>query len=437
MTDRQLHINVNALPAGAHPAAWRASDGNPHSFYDPHHYARLAQVAERGLLDAVFLADNSFLRAGGGPFFSLDPVVVVSAMAQATSRIGLIASVSTTFHHPYTIARAFASLEHLSGGRTGWNIVTTRDRPAGHNYGFSELPERAERYARAEEAVAVVTRLWDSWEPDALVADPATGVLIDTARIKPIDHVGEHFSVAGPLQVPPSPQGRPLLVQAGGSAGGQALAARFADAVFTPQHVLGPAQEFYRGIKDAVRAAGRDPQRVAVLPGLNPVVGSTEEEARRRQRELNELVAIEDRLEGFARWAGVDPDALDLDRPFPLELLGETGSTYGSAGFETATRVLLENNRTKTVRRLIDEGNTAHRSVVGTPEQIADSVEEWFRSGAADGFNVQCDVYPGGLELFVDHVVPELQRRGLFRREYSGSTLREHYGVTVDRSGRP
>ena len=209
---RQLHINVNALPAGAHPAAWRAPDGNPHSFYDPHHYARLAQVAERGLLDAAFLADNSFLRAGGGPFFSLDPIVVLSAMAAATERIGLIGSVSTTFHHPYTIARAFASLEHLSGGRTGWNVVTTRDEPAGRNYGYSHLP---------------------------------------------IDHVGEHYSVAGPLQVPPSPQGRPLIVQAGGSAGGQALAATYADAVFTPQHVLGPAQQFYRGLKEQVVRAGR------------------------------------------------------------------------------------------------------------------------------------------------------------------------------------
>lgn len=428
---RQLHLNVNALPAGAHAAAWRAPDGDPHSFYDPHHYARLAQVAERGLLDAVFLADNSFFRPGGGPFFSLDPIVVLSAMAAATERIGLIGSVSTTFHHPYTIARAFASLDHYTGGRTGWNIVTTRDRPAGHNYGFAELPDRTERYARAAESAEVVTRLWDSWEPDALVADPASGVLVDAARIKPIDFVGDFYTVAGPLQVPPSPQGRPLLVQAGGSADGQALAARFADAVFTPQHVLGPAQEFYRGLKAAVARAGRNPASVAVLPGLNPVVGSTEEEARRRQRELNDLVPIEQRVAGFARFLGVEPDGLDLDRPFPLELAGRTGDTYGSQGFDNALLELVRANQHRTVRELVDEGNVAHRSVVGTPEQIADSIQEWFEHGAADGFNIQCDVYPGGLELFVDHVVPELQRRGLFRTEYAGSTLREHYGVTL------
>lgn len=427
---RQLHLNVNVLPAGAHPAAWMAPDGDPHSFYDPRHYARVAQVAERGLLDAVFLADNSFLRASGGPFFSLDPVVVLSAMAQATSRIGLIGSVSTTFHHPYTIARAFASLEHLSGGRTGWNIVTTRDRPAGHNYGYAELPERTERYARALESVEVVTRLWDSWEPDALTADPASGVLVDVSRIKPIDFVGEYHAVAGPLQVPPSPQGRPLLVQAGGSGDGQALAARYADAVFTPQHVLGPAQEFYAGIKAAVATAGRRPEDVSVLPGINPVVGSTEEEARRRQQELNELVPIEKRLAGFAGWLGVDPADLDPDRPFPLELLRDTGSTYGSTGFDTAARELVRHHRDKTVRQLVDEGHGAHRMVVGTPEQIADAMQSWFEQGAADGFNVQCDVYPGGLELFVDHVVPVLQARGLFRREYAGTTLREHYGVT-------
>jgi len=433
---RQLHINVNALPAGAHPAAWRAPDGNPHSFYDPHHYARLAQVAERGLLDAVFLADNSFLRAGGGPFFSLDPIVVLSAMAAATERIGLIGSVSTTFHHPYTIARAFASLEHLSGGRTGWNVVTTRDEPAGRNYGYSHLPERAERYARAEEAVQVVTRLWDSWEPDALVADPATGVLVDGERIKPIDHVGEHYSVAGPLQVPPSPQGRPLIVQAGGSAGGQALAATYADAVFTPQHVLGPAQQFYRGLKEQVVRAGRPARSVAVLPGLNPVVGSTEQEARRRQRELNDLLSPEARLAGFARWLGVDASRLALDEPFPLELLDGPRVSNGSLGFDLAAAELVRNNRHKTVRQLVDEGHGAHRMIVGTPEQIADSMQEWFENGAADGFNIQCDVYPGGLESFVDHVVPELQRRGLFRREYAGRTLREHYGVAVDREAR-
>jgi len=427
---RQLHINVNALPAGAHPAAWRAPDGDPHSFYDPHHYAKLAQVAERGLLDAVFLADNSFFRAGGGPFFSLDPIVVLAAMGMATERIGLIGSVSTTFHHPYTIARAFASLDHLTGGRTGWNIVTTRDRPAGHNYGYSELPERTERYARAEEAAEVVSRLWDSWEPDALVADPASGVLIDASRIKPIDFVGEYFSVAGPLQVPPSPQGRPLVVQAGGSSAGQSLAAKYADAVFTPQHVLAPAQDFYRGLKAAVAKAGRRPESLAILPGLNPVVGSTEEEARRRQRELNELIPIEQRVAGFARFLGVDPAVLDIDKPFPLELLGKTGTTYGSQGFDTALHELVKANRDKTVRQLADEGNAAHRSLVGTPEQIANSMQEWFENGAADGFNIQCDVYPGGLELFVDHVIPELQRRGLFRTEYAGVTLREHYGVT-------
>lgn len=433
---RHLHLNVNALPAGAHPASWRAPDGDPHSFYDPRHYARLARVAERGLLDAVFLADNSFLRPGGGPFFSLDPVVVMSAMAAATERIGLIGSVSTTFHHPYTIARAFASLEHLSGGRTGWNVVTTRDEPAGRNYGMPRLPDRADRYARAEEALQVVTRLWDSWEPDALVADTDAGVLIDLERIKPLDHVGTHFTVAGPLQVPPSPQGRPLIVQAGGSAEGQALAARYADAVFTPQHVLGPAREFYRGLKQQVVREGRRPESVAVLPGINPVVGSTEAEARRRQAELNELVPLPDRVAGFARWLGVDPAALDLDRPFPLELLDNDRVSNGSLGFDRAAEELVRANQHTPVRRLVEEGHGAHRVIVGTPEQIADTMQEWFDGGAADGFNLQCDVYPGGLELFVDQVVPELQRRGIFRREYAGSTLRGHYGADLDRGGR-
>ncbi|MFF0816049.1 LLM class flavin-dependent oxidoreductase [Rhodococcus sp. NPDC003318] len=424
-----MHLNVNITTAGVHRGAWRRSQESARAFHDPGHYVRNARIAERGLLDAVFLADQSYLHAGPLPGAALDPLITVAAMAQATTRIGLIASVSTTFHHPYTIARAFASLEHLSGGRTGWNVVTTRNPPAGRNYGFPDLPSREERYARAAESVDVVTRLWGSWEPGALVADRDAGVQVDQSRVHPIDHVGQYFSVTGPLQVPPSPQGRPLIVQAGGSSGGLDLAAGYADAVFTSQVTAEAAREYYTNLKKAVVQRGRAPESLAVLPGLVFTLGSTEAEATRRRDDLNELVPEADRLAAFAGWIGVDPAVLDLDKPFPLHELRDIGDTYFSVGFDRSARIHLEANRHRTVRELVAEGPAGHWKITGTPEQVADAMEEWYRGGAADGFNLMADAYPDGLEDFVDHVVPILQRRGLFRREYDATTLRGHYGL--------
>lgn len=432
MTERELHLNVNILTSGAHPAAWRAPGGNPRAWIDVRHYQDVAREAERGLLDAVFLADGVLMRGNvaTAPAFALDPVVLVSAMALATERIGFITTVSTTFNAPYHIARVFSSLDHASGGRVGWNVVTTRDPQAAENYGLPGLPPRDERYARAAETVEAVTRLWDSWEDEAFVGDPATGVFARTERIHRVDYRGRFHSVAGPLQIPRSPQGRPVLVQAGGSDAGRDLAARYADAVFSPQHLLAAAQAYYADIKSRARRQGRDPDTISVLPGLNPIVGSTEEEARRRQRELNELVDDEQLLAGFANRFGFDPDDLHLDRPFPRRLLQlkATGDTYGSQGFDDAARTLI-NSAELTVRELIDRGVIAHRVIAGTPEQIADNIEQWFVQRGADGFNLQCDVYPGGLRDFVDQVVPELQRRGLFRKAYRGRTLREHLGL--------
>lgn len=434
MSQRSLHLNVNVISAGAHAAAWRLPDANPRAFFDPAHYANIARIAEAGLFDTAFMADNSYLHPAGYPNSGLDPIVTLAAMAGATSRIGLVGSYSTTFHHPYGIARSFASLDHLSGGRVGWNVVTSRNKPEGRNHGFTDLPDRETRYARALEAVEVVTALWDSWEPGALVLDPATGVAVDRDLIKPIDYVGEHYSVAGPLQLPPSPQGRPLITQAGGSDSGLDLAARFADAVFTSALFIEPAREYYRKLKAAASRYGRSPDGIAVLPGINPVVGSTEEEARRRVAEHNEIAGPSgDPIERFAAWVGVAAEALDPDRPFPLELLEPTGDTYSSVGFDTATRLYLERNRHRTVRDLAKDGRQGHRGLVGSAEQIADDLEEWFRTGAADGFVIQFDTLPGGLELFIEQVVPLLQRKGIFRREYEESTLRERFGVPYTR----
>ncbi|GAA1011586.1 monooxygenase [Acrocarpospora pleiomorpha] len=434
MSKRTLHLNVNVISAGAHPAAWRLPEANPRAFFDPAHYADIAKIAEAGLFDTAFMADNSYLHPEGYPNSGLDPIVTLSAMAAATSRIGLVGSYSTTFHHPYGIARSFASLDHLSGGRVGWNVVTSRNKPEGRNHGFTDLPDRETRYARATEAVEVVTALWDSWKPGALVLDTESGVAVDRGLIKPIDYVGEHYSVAGPLQLPPSPQGRPLITQAGGSEGGIDLAARFADAVFTSALFIEPAREAYAKLKAAVARHGRSPESIAVMPGINPVVGSTEEEARRRVAEHNEIVGqAGDPVERFAKWVGVDPAGLDPDQPFPLELLKSTGDTYSSVGFDTATRLYLERNRHRTVRELAADGRQGHRTLVGSAERVADDLEEWFRTGAADGFVIQFDTLPGGLELFIEHVVPLLQRKGIFRWEYGENTLRERFAVPYTR----
>jgi FMN-dependent oxidoreductase (nitrilotriacetate monooxygenase family) len=428
---RRMHLNVNLAGAGAHPGAWRLDDKSPTAVYDAAHYEHLARVAERGLFDAVFLADNSYLHPGTYMPFVLDPFVLATAMSRATERVGIIATVSTTFHEPYTIARAFASLDQVSAGRAGWNVVTTRNRPAGHNYGFEELPTREARYARAAEALDVALALWDSWEPGALVADPVAGVLADQSLIHPIDHVGEHFRVAGPMQVPPSPQRRPLIVQAGGSVSGVALAARHAEAVFTSQLIVESAREFYRDLKAAVVAQGRPAASLAVLPGVFTCIGSTEAEAWARLERLNELAPPTNRLVQFASWIGVDPEILDLDKPFPLDVLPQTDATYGSVGFDDSARAMLLQRKDRTVGEILDEGPIGHWKLIGTPEQVADGLEHWLRTEAADGFNLLCDSYPSGLETFVDEVVPLLRKRGLFREDYDSTTLRGHYGVEL------
>jgi FMN-dependent oxidoreductase (nitrilotriacetate monooxygenase family) len=419
MSKRTLHLNLN-LGASGHPTA----------FIDGGYFARVAQIAEGGLFDSVFLANISGLR-GGSPAQGLDPIVTLTLMASATSRIGLIGTISATLNHPYSIARWFASLEHVSNGRVGWNVVTTRNKNEGLNYGFDPLPDRETRYARAAESIEVVKALWDSWQPGAIVDEPTGPAHFDTARMKPINYAGEHFSVAGPLQLPSYPRTRPLITQAGGSDEGVEVAAGYADAVFTSQPYLEPAQEYYRDLRAALARNGRDPDSVSVLPGLNPVLVATDEEAR-RLTEGGEGPDPAKQLPGFAQWAGVDPAALNLDGPFPLELLRPSDPTFGSVGFARSVRLFLEHNRDRPVRELIADrwrsGRAGgHRAVVGTPEQIADDLEQWFVSRAADGFVMGFGRLPHDLEQFIEHVVPLLQKKGIFRREYAEITIRERY----------
>ncbi|NYI04240.1 LLM class flavin-dependent oxidoreductase [Allostreptomyces psammosilenae] len=428
---RQLHLNAFLINAGHHEAAWRLPESDPVGSTGLEHHVRLARLAERGTFDSLFLADSPALHSDVGrrPSSILEPTVLLTALAAATTRIGLIATASTTYNEPFNLARRFASLDHVSGGRVGWNIVTTATLEAARNFGLDELPPHAERYARAAEFIEVSLKLWDSWEDGAIVADKAAGVWADQERVRAVDHRGRYFSVAGPLNVARSPQGHPLLVQAGSSEDGRALAARYAEAVFTAQQTVEEARSFYADVKHRARRLGRDDRGVKVLPGIVPVLGSTEAEAHERERLLDELVVPRYALAQLARTLRLPVERLELDGRLPDDLPGED-QIEGAKSRYTLIVDLARRERL-TVRQLIGRlgGGRGHHTFTGTPEQVADRIEEWFTTGAADGFNIMPPALPRDLELFVDHVVPVLRRRGLFRTEYTGRTLRDHYGL--------
>ena len=432
MSSRELHLGVNVLSDGMHPAAWQHPEADPNWFTDPAYLIRLAHIAERGTLDALFLADSpSLFQAPDEPLvappLALDPIVLLSTLASATTHLGLIGTVSTSFEEPYNLARRFASLDHLSRGRVAWNVVTSSDPHAWDNFGHGAQPDRHERYRRAAEFVDVVQALWDSWDDDAVLADKRTGAFSRPGAIRTIDHRGEFYRVTGPLTLPRSPQGHPVLFQAGGSPGGLDLAARYADGVFAAQASLPDALRNADELRSRTVAYGRPRDAIRIMPGLSFVLGSTEAEARRRNDELNAL-AGERRLAHLAAQLSVDPDELDWDKPLPQWLLDGAVTTTGSQGARDIV-VNLARREKLTVRQLLDRVITWHRLVIGSPERIADAIEEWFVAGAVDGFNLMPDVFPSGLELFVDHVVPILRKRGLFRREYRHATLRGHLGL--------
>ena len=429
MSGRTLHLNVNLLHSGVYPSAWRLPDSRPDAFVDIDHFVRVARVAERGKLDAIFLADTPAIndRIDYRPFNALEPTVVLASVAAATSHVGLVATASTTYNEPYNLARRFASLDMVSRGRAGWNVVTTADAAAGRNFGFAGASEHGARYARAREFTELVHALWDSWEDDAFVGDKAGGRFVDTGKVHAIRHRGAHYAVEGPLTVPRSPQGRPVTFQAGGSEDGRELAAATADAVFSLAQTVADGAAYARDLRARAARYGRAPDALVILPGLATVIGSTEAEARRRQDALWNLVPVEYSLARLAGTLRIDPARLDLDRPLPdpLPLPPDANHTMFLGTVALARRDGL------TVRQLLRAlgGGVGHRIVAGTPEAIADDIEAWFRAGAADGFNLMPDVLPDGLETLVDAVVPILQRRGLFRRDYAGATLRDHLGL--------
>jgi FMN-dependent oxidoreductase (nitrilotriacetate monooxygenase family) len=429
-TDRpRLHLNAFLMSTGHHEASWRLPESDPYASTDIEHYKNLARIAERGKLDSVFLADSPVLMGDPGrrPSGKLEPTVLLTALAGATSRIGLIATASSSYNEPYNLARRFASLDHVSGGRAGWNIVTTAGGDAARNFGLDDTPPHRERYERAADFVDVSTKLWDSWADDAVVADKERGLHADPERVRRIDHTGPYFRVEGALNVPRSPQGHPLLVQAGSSEDGKDFAARYAEAVFTAQQTLQEAVAFYQDVKRRALALGRDPDTIKILPGIVPVIGDTEAEALALDAELDRLIVPEYAKRQLARTLRLDPAALDLDAELPGDL--PTEDEIEGAKSRYTLVVELARRERLTVRRLIGRlgGGRGHRTFAGTPVQIADTIEDWYGRGAADGFNVMPAVLPSGLAAFVDRVVPILQERGLFRTEYEGTTLREHY----------
>lgn len=427
---RELHLNLLFNNAGNFSSAWRWPDSDPAAFYDVDYHIKTARLLEKGTFDAIFYSDILALNDSPEfrPFQSLEPTVLLTSIAAHTQHLGLIATISSSYNEPFNIARRFASLDHVSQGRAGINIVTTADTAAAKNFGQGDVYAHADRYARGAEFIEVLNKLWDSWGDDAFVGDKQAGRLLDPAHLHTINHEGQYFSVKGPLTVPRAPQGRPVVVQAGGSADGRDVAARYAEIVFTSAHSLEAAAEYASDLRRRARSHGRSDDAIAILPGLVTVLGGTEAEAKRRAEELWELVPLQYGVNRLATTLGVDPAQLKLDERLPDNLKVPDNGSY--TAFEQAVRLAREGNLT--VRELIKAqggGATMHRVLVGTPEQVADSIETWFRSGHVDGFNVVPDVVASGLEDLVAEVVPLLRKKGIFRTQYEGRTLREHYGL--------
>ena len=438
MQQRQLHLNLFIHSRGHHEASWRHPDSSPLALTDIRYYQDLAQRAEAALFNSIFFADQ--LALGGDVAQAartwLEPITVLAAIAVSTSRIGLIATASTTYTEPFNLARQFASIDHISNGRAAWNIVTSWLATAARNFGGAGQVSHADRYARGEEFMTVVKALWDSWAEDAVIDDRAGGQYARADRIRPINHRGDFYQVAGPLNLPRCPQGRPVLVQAGSSETGRRFAARHADAVFTAHVEKATAQEFYADLKALAAAEGRDPDQVLILPGLNAMIGSTEAEAQRLAREVNDLTDPEvGRKRLSNRFGGHDFSHLPLDRPLSPEDFPHP-DTVEAARSRTEVILNLVRRDRLTLRQLLGylAGARGHFVAAGTPEQIADLIEDWFTDGAADGFNIMPPLLPVQLDVFSAEVIPLLQRRGLFRTEYTGKILREHYGLPQPKS---
>ena len=433
MSDRMMHLGLLMTANGSHFGAWRLPESDARTSFEFQHYLNFARTAERGLFDLVFMADTlalippkSAASAGRSPLIAhLEPLTLLSALASVTSRIGLAGSATTTYNPPYQVARLFASLDHISGGRAGWNLITSGNPAEAWNFGFDQHPDHADRYERAGEFVDVVRELWDSWTDTAFAFDKAAGVYFDPAAMRPLNHEGRHFKVKGPLNMARPPQGRPVIAQAGSSEAGVDLAARTADIVFTAQQNIEGARRFYADLKAKAAAYGRAPGSLAVLPGVAPFVAATEAEARAKHQRVQDAFDPILGLDTLSAEFGLDLSVYPLDEPLPPSLPSSPKAT-------SRRDLMLEQARREglTLRQMAAQtAALGHGFICGTPPQIADHLESWFKGGAADGFIIMPSALPSGLEDFVDQVVPELQRRGLFRTEYQSSTLRGHLGL--------
>jgi FMN-dependent oxidoreductase (nitrilotriacetate monooxygenase family) len=429
----KLSLGAFLMFTGHHVAAWRHPDASDSQTLAD--FVDFARAAEAAKFDAVFLADGVALRAADidasrhkahSGVYPFEPLTLLSALAATTSRIGLVATASTSFTEPFNLARQFASLDRLSDGRAGWNLVTSGEPGSALNFGHAAPIPHAERYARAEEFADVVLRLWDSFEDDAFVRDRAAGLYFDSDKLHFLDHVGKYYRVKGPLNIPRSPQGRPVLVQAGSSEPGKELAARTAEVIFTAQQTLAEAVAFYADVKGRLAKYGRAPDELKILPGVFPVVGRSEAEAQDKFGQLQALISPEVGLNLLAAFLG-DPDIVNhpVDGPIPTPKPTEGGKSRQALIVDLARRENL------TIRDLYLRiaGARGHWQIVGTPVQIADQLEERFQNYGADGFNIMSPILPNGLTDFIELVLPELRRRNLFRTEYEGRTLREHLGL--------
>lgn len=422
---RKIHFGLFLLGTGSHVAGWRMP-GAIDSFQNIDQIRAIAQEAERGLFDLIFMGDNLHADPAAHPSYTarLEPLTLLSAVAGATKHIGLGATVSTTYSDPFTVARVFASLDHLSGGRAAWNAVTTANPTAAANFGTIH-PDHAKRYEIAEEFLTVVRGLWDCWADDAITADRETGVYIDPAKVRPLDHDGAHFKVKGPLNIGRSPQGQPIILQAGGSGPGQELAAKSADVVFSVTQDLDEARSFYRSVKDRLPEYGRAEDSMVILPGLMPIVGRTEREAHDKLAGLQGFISETNALSLLSDRFGIDMSVYDLDGPIPEDL--KPSDSYHAFAKVMLDKARRENMRLRDVYNLMAAAR-GHWVLCGTPEYIADTLETWFETGAADGFNIMPSHFPDGLTDFVEMVVPILQERGLYRLEYESGTLRDRMG---------
>lgn len=431
---RQMHLGAFFFGVGHHLAAWRHPDVDAKAAVTPATLKEWARLAEAAKFDAIFFADNVGLNGGPADIvtrnalpYPLDPLMLQAALAGVTERIGLVATVSTTYLPPYHLARKFATLDHLSGGRAGWNLVTSGSDFEARNFGLTEQIAHAQRYAKAHEYMHVVKGLWDSWEDDAFVHDKEANRFFDTHKLHRLAYDGDHYRVHGALQAPRPPQGYPVLVQAGSSKDGQDLAAASAEVVFTAQQTVEDARAFYASLKGRLGTFGRSTNALKVLPGISPFVGRTEQEAQEKFEQLQSLIDPVLGVGLLSNFLGnVDLSRYPIDGPFPQGLPVTEGWKSRQELFEK-----LAQRGNLTIRQLYEKVATGrgHWTLVGTASQIADQLEHWFTTGAADGFNILSPTLPHGLKDFAELVIPELQRRGLFRTEYTGRTLREHLGL--------